>query len=211
MSDVVSGVVRCVVVSLAVVLGASACALLAAAPAEGHTDFIGAEPRDGVTLREVPRDVQLEFSDAMDPSLSTVTVEIDGGVSSRLELTTGAQKSVLVAATPSSLIPAPGTTTRWTIRFRVVSRDGHPVTGTTAFVVWMNEPQKPSAVSPSSPGSAASDSLQDSGPESGPVSAEDSGDGASAWPLLAIGAAVLALLALAAGAVMRLAGRGFDT
>ena len=193
-------------------------ALMAAAPAEGHTDFIGADPHDGANLHKGPREVRLKFSDAMDPGLSAVTVQVDDGTSSPLELTGGAQKTVLVAAIPSTMRPDEGTTTRWTVRFRVVSRDGHPVVGTTTFVVRAPESESPSATpdaSSATPDKTSPDSEPDTTGAERPddpdrSDARASGDGEPAWPLLAVGVGVLALLVLGVGTVIRLAGRDPD-
>ena len=211
-------VVRPVVASLVVILIVGACALLAAAPAEGHTDFIGADPHDGANLHEAPRDVRLEFSDAMDPGLSTVTVQVGNATSPPLEVTGGGQTTVLVAAIPSAMRPEDGTTTRWTVRFRVVSRDGHPVVGTTTFVVRAPKSATLSATPGASPTTQdpASRGSDPGSRAAADLEAPDQSGGGSAggqppWPLLAVGVGMLALLALAVGTVMRLVGRDPDS
>lgn len=83
----------------------------------GHTDFIGSDPRDGARVDEVPSELQLEFSDEMDPGLSTVTLQVEGGDSTPLELQSGPSRSVLLAAIPTSLDPGEGTTTSWKVAF----------------------------------------------------------------------------------------------
>lgn len=208
----VNAAVRSLAVVVTTLLGAGVGAVTA--PAAAHTDFIGADPRDGATLRELPAEVRLEFSDDMDPGLSTVTLRGGDGGSTPLDLTNGTQPTVLAAAVPDTLAPNDGTTTRWTVTFRVVSRDGHPVAGSSTFVV--RTPLSPRTSPDSSPPSA--EDTASPGPDPGSSTASDPqapggrepGTGEAVWPA-AIGLGVLALLALAVGTVMRLVGRDTDT
>lgn len=181
-----------------------------ATPAAAHTDFVGSDPKDGARLGEVPSEVALEFSDDMDPRLSTVTMRVDGGRSTALQVTGGGRPTVLVAEVPDALAAPDTSATRWTVTFRVVSRDGHPVVGTTRFVV-----RAPSTsptpepgddrVPPSSEPRAGDDAEGQAG-EAGPEAADDR----EAWPLVVLGVGALVLLAGAVGATMRLVGRGAD-
>lgn len=188
-----------------------------AGPAAAHTDFIGADPHDGANLHALPGEVRLEFSDTMAPGLSTVTLQDGDGRSTTLDVANGGKATVLVATVPDMLAPEDGTTTRWTVTFRVVSRDGHPVVGSTTFAV--RTPETPT----SSPSASSSSSLGTVSPEPEPgasataepdVPANDEQgvpEGTDAWPL-GVGLGVLALLVLAVAAVMRLvAARDSDT
>lgn len=208
----VNATVRSLAVVVATLLGAGAGA--ATAPAAAHTDFIGADPRDGATVRELPAEVRLEFSDDMDPGLSTVTLQDGAGGSTQLDLSNGAQPTVLVASVPDALGPEDGTVTRWTVTFRVVSRDGHPVAGTSTFV--LRTPPSPGTSPASSPSSTADAGAPE--PDLGSSTASDQdapggrepGNGDAKWAA-AIGVGVLALLAIAIGTVMRLVGRDPDS
>ena len=115
---------------------------------------------------------------------------------------------------PASVTPGNGTT-RWTVTFRVVSRDGHPVVGSTEFVV--RSPASAGQISSPSPGTTASPASPESTPEPPPgldtVAADGSDQGTNdnaAW-LIAIGMGVLVLLALAVATVMRFVGRDEDS
>ena len=183
--------------------------VLVAAPAGAHTDFLASDPKDGAKLDEVPREVALEFSDDMDPRLSTVTLRIEGGSSTPLQVTVGAKATVLVAQVPDDVEPPTGRETQWTITFRVVSRDGHPVSGATGFVVR-------TATTSSTPSDGSSPTASKPSPTGDPDSQVTSQAGAdpaedrAVWPLVAVGVGVLALLGGAVAATMRLAGRGRD-
>ncbi|WP_299932687.1 copper resistance CopC family protein [uncultured Nocardioides sp.] len=198
-------------------LAAGASVTLSGAPAGAHTDFLGSDPQDGAELPDVPSELSLEFSDEMDPQLSTVTIRVDGGRPTPLELTSGADRNRLVAAVPDDLAASDGSTTRWTATFRVVSRDGHPVVGATQFVVRTASPDGTSSPSssPTSGGDearAGSNRVSTDAPE--PEAAEESGtaatDGREVWPVVALGVGALALLVVGVGAIMRLVGRDQD-
>ena len=183
--------------------------VMVAAPARAHTDFVGSDPEDGARVDAVPREVALEFSDDMDPQLSTITVRLDGGRSTSLEVAGGARATVLVAQVPDAVVSPAGRETRWTVTFRVVSRDGHPVSGTTEFVVR-------TAATSSMPSEKSSSTAPGPDPTDAPdsqVTREAGADPAqdrAVWPLVALGVGVLVLLGGAIAATMRLTGRGRD-
>lgn len=191
-----------------------------AVPAAAHTELIGVDPHDGASLHKLPSEIRLEFSDDMDPRLSTVTLRAGDADGARLDLAKGVESTVLVASVPGTFAPEVGTTTRWVVTFRVVSRDGHPVSGSSTFVVRTPasetaSPTESSAVAPTDVAPSAEPPSLDGDPGStqarGPETADEPGtDGNSAW-LVAIGVGVLALLALAVGTVMRLVGRDTET
>lgn len=186
---------------------ASAGVMLIISPAGAHTDLIGSDPPQGASLDEVPRELRLEFSDAMDPGLSAVTLQVEGGGSVPLELQIGANRNVLLATVPTSLQPQDGTASAWKATFRVVSRDGHPVVGTVEFVVRIPSPTSLPQDDDSS--TASTGSAEDAEPDAADQS-DETRDGGDAWPLVAVGAGMLGLLALAVGATMRLIGRDRD-
>lgn len=209
--------------AVAVLMVAALGVLVQATPAVAHTDFIAADPHDGASLHELPREIRLEFSEQMDPGLSAINVRGGAGTSVRLEATSGEKPTELVAAVPGSLAPESGTSTQWTVTFRVVSRDGHPVAGTTTFVV-----RTPTSATPDADPSDTTSASPTAAPTSTPTSAP-AGDGAggqprainhadqmqksdtSRWLPLSIGGGVLVMLMLATATVMRLVGRDRDT
>ena len=88
-------------------------AVLFGAPAAAHTDLISVDPADGSRLDQPPRQIVLEFSEEMNPELSTVTLGIDGGDFTDLDLAIGRSPSTLVVAVPASLVAEPGAASRW--------------------------------------------------------------------------------------------------
>lgn len=94
-------------------------------PAGAHTSLLSSDPADGARLDTAPEQVVLTFSEPIrEPS--EASVQVDGR-------TLEAQVSVdgpRLVVTPAS--PAGGS---YEINYRVVSADGHPVSGTTTFDV----------------------------------------------------------------------------
>lgn len=211
--------------AVAVLVVAALGVLVQATSAGAHTDFIAADPHDGASLHELPRQIRLEFSEQMDPGLSVINVQGGAGISVPLEATSGEKPTELVAALPGSLAPEGGTSTRWTVTFRVVSRDGHPVAGTTTFVVRTPASATPDADPPDTT-SASPTAAPTSTPTSAPATPGDGAEGqpratnhadqmqksdTSRWLPLSIGGGVLVMLMLATATVMRLVGRDRDT
>lgn len=203
-------------VVVAAVAFAGAGVVLVISPAGAHTDFIGADPHDGASLHAVPRTLELEFSDAMDPALSTVNLQVEGGDNTPLELRNGANLNVLIATVPTSLDPDDRTTTAWRISFRVVSRDGHPVAGTSQFVV--RTPESAPATGSTSPSPTPESTESPDAAKDRSAVEMDAPDGSGrrtsetreVWPLVALAVGALLLLALTVGAVMRAVRRDPD-
>ncbi|QBX57269.1 copper resistance protein CopC [Nocardioides seonyuensis] len=192
--------VRWVPALLAAMVGVVTACLLAG-PAAAHTDLISVDPADGAGLEKVPSELTLEFSEEMDPGLSTVTVQVDGGAPTTLEVTAGRSASILVATVPSSLAAQPGTVSRWRSAFRVVSKDGHPVAGESSFTVRTADAprEERTSAAPTPAGEEAHTS---------PPSGGDDSD--IPWGLVAAAVAVLSLLLLTVLAAVRLLKRDPD-
>jgi copper transport protein len=99
-----------------------------AGPANSHSNLIGTDPAEGAVLDAVPEQVRFTFDEAVAAVPDGVRVfDADGGpVESSAEVT-GAELAVRL--TPQ---PAPGTLV---VGWRVVSEDGHPVSGSLTFSV----------------------------------------------------------------------------
>lgn len=179
----------------------SAIALLAVclfgAPASAHTDLISVAPADQARLDQVPRALILEFSEEMNPGLSTATLRVDGGAPRTLDLANGRALSTLVATVPATMDAAPDAVSQWRVAFRVVSADGHPVAGESTFTVRATGAPSESPV----PSEAATD---DAVEEAGPEPSGDDREGGISWTLVGLPVAVLALLFLAVLAATRL-------
>lgn len=140
---------------------AGAVLIGALAPAAAHTALIFIDPADGAHVPDPPTTITLVFSEQMTPDLSTVAVRVDGGPAVRAQVQRGANTSTLIATIPDSLNVAADRAQDWTVVYRVVSRDGHPVTGQSTLRVAAT--QTPAGDNPSSnPGSNSADSPSES-------------------------------------------------
>jgi len=98
-----------------------------------HAHLVRAEPAVNDTLAATPRAVRLWFSEPVELGLSRIKIVRIGGDTVK----TGALRhegdasttAALDLATPPS---APGT---YLVTYRVVSRDGHPTSGSYSFVL----------------------------------------------------------------------------
>ncbi|MEV6381999.1 copper resistance CopC family protein [Streptomyces sp. NPDC051773] len=154
---------------------------VAAPPAAAHTELDSASPAAGATLAGLPPRLSLTFSDPMAQKYAKVAVTGPDGASVAVggpRADGGTVTLALDAGAPSG---------RYTVGYRVVSEDGHPVSGSYSFTV--------RATAASSAGSPAPSRAAEA--QEGP--GESSGTRA---PLLA-GAGVLAAAGIAAGLYAR--------
>lgn len=101
-----------------------------AGPASAHASLVSSDPRDGARLERLPDEVTLVFTEEISPP-AYVVVRAAGGA----DLTRG--EPVVDGATVTQAVD-PEAAARdgdVTIGYRVVSVDGHPVTGELGFAV----------------------------------------------------------------------------
>ncbi|MEU1754054.1 copper resistance CopC family protein [Micromonospora matsumotoense] len=121
---------RPAVVRLAAALLAAGLALLVAAtPAWAHNSLSAASPAREATLSRAPTEITLEFLARLDPAFTTIV--LTDGTKRRIPtgdpVVTGTKSTVQVTDTLAN-----GT---YTVAYRVVSADGHPVQGSYPFTV----------------------------------------------------------------------------
>lgn len=100
-----------------------------AAGAAAHSFLEGAEPRPGSTLKTVPAEVRLRFTERLEAAFSTVLVTDESGKRvdrGAAQLEAGAPKRLRVPLLPIG----PG---RYTVKWRVLSVDSHVVEGEFTF------------------------------------------------------------------------------
>lgn len=105
-------------------------ALFGASPASAHNTFSDSSPRDGEVLVSAPATWQVTFEKSV--PLESASGSIINGDGTRLALPTpqhGATDQVIVFAMP------PGLTGSISARWRLVSTDGHVISGRVGFVV----------------------------------------------------------------------------
>lgn len=120
-----------------------------AIPARAHDQLLGSDPADGAILDTPPGAITLTFSAEILPVAPTVRVQDAAGavVVDADPFVAGA-----VVTQPMPTVP-PGA---YTVTWRVVSTDGHPIEGTFAFTVASAADASPSATIATSPEVTAS-------------------------------------------------------
>lgn len=191
-------------------LALAAAALVGLAPAAAaHSELTGSDPAAGAELSAVPEQVRLTFNERVEPQFATIALTTGDGqaqvIPNRVE---GAE---VVADVPPEVAAAAGEPTPWRITYRVVSGDGHPISGTIDFTV-----TAPAATpSPSATDSAAASAAPSTAASTSATPAPATPDAVAADPVSGTDSSVpwgwvvggLVLLVLIAGAVAVLARR----
>ncbi|MBU8861370.1 MULTISPECIES: copper resistance CopC family protein [unclassified Micromonospora] len=179
----------------------TALLLVPATPAAAHNSLQEATPARDARLTAAPTQVTLRFLQRLNPSYTTITVS-DAG---QRKVPTSAP--AVDGATGTVTIDEPLGNGTYTVAYRVVSRDGHPVQGSYRFTVADPAAPVPSAPdSPSAPAPAAAAASTDADAAGEPdASGPRSGDDGPPVALLAGGA--VAGLVVVAGIVLLVARR----
>lgn len=103
-------------------------ALSLAAPAWSHAALKSVTPADGTTLQEPPTEAVIEFTADIENTVKEATLLPPTGdpIKDAWEAS-GRRITIALPATP--------TTGKWGVEWRVLGGDGHPLTGSTTFVV----------------------------------------------------------------------------
>ncbi|HEY5182517.1 MAG TPA: copper resistance CopC family protein [Dermatophilaceae bacterium] len=166
---------------------AAVTSVVSAAPASAHAELVRITPDVDAQLTTAPKDVVLEFNEPVSTSFATVVVTSAAGVS-----VTSGKPTVIGATVTQTLVPHLATGT-YRVAYRVVSNDGHPVTGESGFTLTPAPTTNPSASPPATPAAATTDV----GPPPSPDTGQTRGLGrsslatAGAFVLLLIGAGLL--------------------
>ncbi|MFI6064280.1 copper resistance protein CopC [Micromonospora sp. NPDC051227] len=171
----------------AAVLAVLVAVLIPAGPAWAHNSLKTATPARDATVPSAPTEVTLEFMQRIDPVFTTIvlTDAAKRKLPTGEPVVTGAKTTVQVTDTLPN-----GT---YTVAYRVVSVDGHPVQGSYPFTV----ADPTSSAAPVANGSASAPT---------PSVAAQSGGGPSVAVLVAASALALLVL-LTAGLLWRRAAR----
>lgn len=105
--------------------------ILQVSPANAHSELSSSNPADGAQLATVPADLTLTFNQNISRQYASVVLTPAGGAPTELEAEVDGPR---VNASRPTVTERPGAT-RWTLAYRVVSEDGHPITGEIGFTV----------------------------------------------------------------------------
>lgn len=113
---------------LSVLLTTAALALSVGSPAQAHSELIGSTPADGDYTEELLTEVVLEFNEDIQPLGTEVAVTDPSGAS--------ANDGEVVIDGPVVTQPiSTGESGTYTVTWRAVSTDGHPISGELSFGV----------------------------------------------------------------------------
>lgn len=170
----------------AVLLGVLTGAAGVAAPASAHTSLRSSSPADGATLTTPPGEVRLEFDERLASSPLAVAVTLAG---TRVE--SGPARADGAAVVTPVTLPGPGA---YTVAYRVVAGDGHPVQGTVRFRVNGSAAPAPATTSSAGPTEVAKLAPRAS---ASPTALVPPPPDTTRWPHLVIGLVVLILVGIA--------------
>lgn len=143
-----------------------------AAPAQAHNTLIGSDPEDGSRIATAPSRITLTFDQPVRRTLAQVTVTGPEGFTRTAAVTVDDET---VTADVGELGPAG----RYTVGYRVLSNDGHPVSGKITFTLTAPAQASPSpAPSPDASSPAASPAAH-AAPPATPAASADPGAGAA--------------------------------
>ncbi|MGC0141451.1 copper resistance CopC family protein [Pseudactinotalea sp. Z1732] len=130
-----------------------AAALVWSSPAHAHAELIGSDPADGAELNEAPDEIVLTFNEPLEQIGAEVLItDADGS-----EVQDGDPRISGPTLTHDLTEDRPAG--EYTAQWRVVSADGHPVSG--AFTFTAAEATGPEAGSEPDAGDAAQDATED--------------------------------------------------
>ena len=171
--------------------------LIVAGPAAAHSRLESSDPADGASLAAGPSKVTLTFNEQMQQGFATLTVIGPGETAWQDGETQVSGDSVSIAVKPL------GPAGKYQIGYRVVSDDGHPISGSVSFTLTAPGPaaSTPTAV-PTSAGATTAAAPTTSSATAAPAAGSEGGT--PVWPWI-----VGAVVAVGAGVVLALRlGRG---
>ena len=153
--------VRARILSPIVALGVLGIFALGATPAYAHDQLVGSSPADRTSLATAPKQITLFFEEPPAAGFTALVVIAPDG--SRVD----SGSPVIRGATLMTTLHALTANGHYTVTFRIMSDDGHPVAGTLGFTLTMTAGKptpaasnfsvaQPSAPPPPPPPAAAS-------------------------------------------------------
>jgi methionine-rich copper-binding protein CopC len=109
---------------------ASMCAaiVLAATPLLAHSEKESTSPADGAVLTNAPESIEMTFDSPM--RLTMVRLTDAGGADIELQRSDGMAPVTQFQAVPAALLPG-----AYTVEWRGLSGDGHPMQGSFSFEI----------------------------------------------------------------------------
>jgi methionine-rich copper-binding protein CopC len=158
-----------------------------AVPASAHADLVSTDPVDGSVLESAPESITLSFNSKILEGMAELAVTNSIG-----ELVTGIiAESAQTTTTALWPVDLPGDT--YKVAYRVVSEDGHPITGAFSFSYPVSETTAPSESASVEPQVSATQTPIEDSATAVPISAE-SPSGSGSMLIWVLGFLALALV-----------------
>jgi methionine-rich copper-binding protein CopC len=151
-----------------VLLAAVALAVVSIAPAAAHTDLLSSDPEDGQTLAAPPERVTLRFGQDLLTAGAQIVAKDDTGVK------VGLGPAEVSGSRVSATWPGTADGGAYTVSWRAVAADGHPLEGRFTFTVVAEQVSAPASQAP----------VQEPSPVASPVASEQDQGGSGFNPLL---------------------------
>lgn len=172
--------------SVLVVLIVGVLSVLPSVAATAHSAMTGSNPTSGSTLTAMPKELELQFNeDLQEMSLSMVLRHDDETVAELEPRLDGA----VVRATPPDETWASG---EYQLVYRVVSEDGHPLSGSVPFSLDVEEASAPA--DPTATPSAAAPATAEPSTSQASAAAEPDSSSTGVTAAIVVGVVVLALV-----------------
>lgn len=180
---------RTLIATLAALVLGTGLTLAVASPAQAHDELVSSYPEADTTVPESPAEITLSFSGELIAGMQSAAVEViapDGQNIATDPLSADATSITqhLAADPPAGM---------FTVRWKVVSSDGHPISGEYTYTVELNEAGASSPAVPSTapqtpaPSPTATETSTDNG------SGGETSGGGDAFPILAAVGGVIIL------------------
>lgn len=164
--------------------------VLVAQPADAHDVLVSARPGNGSHIASAPAQVELDFDEPVQDGFASVDVIGPGGTH------WAAGPPVITGDTVTAPLRPLGPAGDYDIEYRIVSDDGHPVSGHTSFTLTVPGSGAP-ASAPIEPGSAPA-------PTSGvPMATATTDHALLVWPWFVAAGAVALIGLVVAGRLVR--------
>ncbi|MFE0588422.1 copper resistance protein CopC [Micromonospora echinospora] len=183
-----------------VLVTAVALFLAPASPAAAHNTLQEATPARNARVTTPPGEITLRFMQKLDPDATTITLTDDTGQN----VPTG--DLTVTGPTGTIALDEPIADGTYTVAYRVVSADGHPVQGSYRFTV--ADPTRTTSPTNAASPSAVPTTAQSPTATPSPAASDSTDDGPNT--IVLVGAALLGVLALAGAVVLTLRRRRHD-
>lgn len=165
-----------------------------AGSASAHSSLVSSTPAADAVLDQVPSSIELVFNQDISQSFATVVLTDSSGEQRQLS------EVAVSGPTVSAPIQAPLQAGRHTIGYRVLSADGHPITGEVPFsVISPATGSAPASVGPNSPAGQSAVPRISAGPAPQAVENSTGGKLKDNWIVFVlVGGALVGLIAIGA-------------